>query len=549
MLAEIGAPNPPGDSLRDVTDPRVANGDVHVCVGCHGRDDVFPLLKAALLERFASVPRPDLIRDVLVPLKNALGNACKHGNRRDPAKRISVELTLTRQGALIAITDEGPGFNAARTFRRFQSQETYFVNHGSGFRNLHRAKSTVSYENDGRTLLLCYRPAAQSEDQPAPFPAAVRNSGPGSPPPKIVDPEWIRTAALAGFAGGPSEIESCRVYATHGRAGDDCGNRYVLRVAGRHGQPPAMRTLTGRLHAAEADAEADFAAATRLREARISERVRIPRPVARPAGEPRLVLYEFDPWMNLWEYLNYRESLNSLRHSAERIGQTLAGLHRSRVAFTGGTDDSAGMDLSAMLARVATKLETQNAPRDLVDRFHSLVQRLHERELHGQPQRLVPIHGGFGWDCIHYGVDARFYLFRFEKCRQSYPGFDLGGYAADLLCFTLAAHDERAYRACTEILLNNYNTTAAHPVSADDLRSYVVLALAERLQRQAPDIETGGDRQLLAALDSALTEQKRHVASSAAHDKFSPAAKTVSRFPRGARIAGAKKFRRGIFAH
>src|SRR5438093_1348360 len=90
MLVEIGAPNPPGESLRDLTDPRVAGEDVHVCVSCHGRDDIFPLLKAALLERFAPVPRADLIRDLLVPLKNALGNASKHGNRRDSAKVISV---------------------------------------------------------------------------------------------------------------------------------------------------------------------------------------------------------------------------------------------------------------------------------------------------------------------------------------------------------------------------------------------------------------------------------------------------------------------------
>src|SRR5207249_1648714 len=47
------------------------------------------------------------ITGLLSPLKNALGNAYKHGNRRGRAKSISVEIVLTRKGALIAMTDEG----------------------------------------------------------------------------------------------------------------------------------------------------------------------------------------------------------------------------------------------------------------------------------------------------------------------------------------------------------------------------------------------------------------------------------------------------------
>src|SRR5206468_6071380 len=80
LLAEIETTKSTGEPLSDITDPRVATAETHVRVWGRGRKDLFPLLKIALCERFASVPRPQLIRDLLMPLKNALGNAFKHGN-------------------------------------------------------------------------------------------------------------------------------------------------------------------------------------------------------------------------------------------------------------------------------------------------------------------------------------------------------------------------------------------------------------------------------------------------------------------------------------
>src|SRR6266705_1217537 len=129
LLSEIDAPNLPGDPLSDLTDLRAASVDAHVRVCGRARDELFPLLKIALSERFAGVPRQQMIRDLLLPLKNVLGNAYKHGNRCDPTKMISVEIVLTVKGALIAVTDEGGGFDVALTFRRFQEQESsYYVN-------------------------------------------------------------------------------------------------------------------------------------------------------------------------------------------------------------------------------------------------------------------------------------------------------------------------------------------------------------------------------------------------------------------------------------
>ena len=164
LLAEIGATEPAGEPLKDITDPRVATADADVRVSGRGREDLFPLLKIALSERFATVPRMRLIWDLIRPLKNVLGNAYKHGNGYDSTKTVSVELVLTRKGALIAVTDEGTGFDFALTFQRFQQQQAYFVNQGHGFRNLHRGLFTVSYADGGRTVLLCFRPSMRDQD-------------------------------------------------------------------------------------------------------------------------------------------------------------------------------------------------------------------------------------------------------------------------------------------------------------------------------------------------------------------------------------------------
>ena len=124
LLAEIEAPLSTAEFLSDFTDLRFATADVRARVHGHAKNDLFPLLKVVLSERFADVPRPELMRDLLIPLRNALGNAYKHGNDHDPAKTVSVEVTLTRKGALIAITDEGFGFDVALTLRRFQEQNS-----------------------------------------------------------------------------------------------------------------------------------------------------------------------------------------------------------------------------------------------------------------------------------------------------------------------------------------------------------------------------------------------------------------------------------------
>jgi hypothetical protein len=230
----------------------------------------------------------------------------------------------------------------------------------------------------------------------------------------------------------------------------------------------------------------------------------IPRPLARLPGEPRLVLYEFDPWMNLCEYVTCQGSLEVLRHCAKMIGRALADLHRSQAVLPGAESDLSKNDLRRRIARAEANLATLPVGPALANRFRACVEHLQEWAALRRQWIVVPIHGALGWDCIHYGVDGEFYLYRFENCRRSDPGLDLGGFAADLLCFALANYDEGIYRNCLEALLRKYNSKAEYSMCNDDLSFHTALALVERLGRAEAGIQVDAE-QLLKALDVALS--------------------------------------------
>jgi hypothetical protein len=314
----------------------------------------------------------------------------------------------------------------------------------------------VSYEDGGRTLLLLFQPAGGGTPDLPPAPA----TDPALE--RVLDPEWIRahlSAALPGTREGRGRVVSCRAGPAPGGAGDAREIRYVIRTAGAGCD--GTRILTARLHPTEAAAQADRAAALRLHAGLGSHRLRIPRPIARLAAEPRLVVYQFDPWMNLREYLAHRGSLGALHRSAERIAKGLASLHGSRIPLGDGTTRSPEERLAAGGAPVAL-LRRRRVP---VDR------------------RPVPIHGALRWDSILLGVDRRFYLYRFEACGLSDSRFDLGGFAADLLCFTERHHDAGAYGACLDLFLARYAAEGGAPVERDELRPYIALALLDRLEQ------------------------------------------------------------------
>ena len=279
----------------------------------------------------------------------------------------------------------------------------------------------------------------------------------------------------------------------------------MLQVV-QHDGAVETRILTARLHASEAIAQADFEAASHLYDSCVLTRVRVPRPVARLDAEPCLVLYEFVPSMNLSEYFAYRGNLSAVRHALERIGQTMAALHRSPAVLPDVESGIADEPVQARIARADATLRTLSSSADLVNRFQCSIRCMNDRTGSRMWRAMAPIHGSLRWDCIYYGVDGRFYLYRFEKCRRSDPGLDLGGFAADLLCYTLDHYDDQAYRVCRDELLKHYNAEAEHRTGEDDLRIYTVLALCERLQLAQLGSESAVEH-LVMALAAALREE------------------------------------------
>jgi hypothetical protein len=137
---------------RMLADIQAAEPDAGARLVLRGRSpaELLPELNAALAQRLADVPAPRLERDLLAPLKKAVGNAHKRGNRLDPGKWITVELVLTPAGAFVEVADEGAGFDVAATCAALQAGQAYFAHKGSGFRKYAKARSVISFADGGR---------------------------------------------------------------------------------------------------------------------------------------------------------------------------------------------------------------------------------------------------------------------------------------------------------------------------------------------------------------------------------------------------------------
>jgi hypothetical protein len=161
MLEDLGAPRDAA-LLSDLSDPRehaafVASDVARLVVSIHAPEEILPSLDAALAARFAGVEPGELQRNLLLPLKKAVGNAHKRGNRLDPEKSIALEVLVTPDGAFVQVTDQGEGFDFAATCARFRRGTPYFTHGGSGFRKFEKARAVVSFDDGGRTVRLRFR--------------------------------------------------------------------------------------------------------------------------------------------------------------------------------------------------------------------------------------------------------------------------------------------------------------------------------------------------------------------------------------------------------
>lgn len=93
----------------------------------------------------------DTLFALRLALEEALVNAIKHGNRRDPSKKVYVEASVTSKRAEITIEDEGPGFK-----RRDVPDPTLEPNlhkcSGRGILLIESYMNKVTWDRGGRRL-------------------------------------------------------------------------------------------------------------------------------------------------------------------------------------------------------------------------------------------------------------------------------------------------------------------------------------------------------------------------------------------------------------
>ncbi|MGH7600428.1 MAG: phosphotransferase [bacterium] len=198
--------------------------------------------------------------------------------------------------------------------------------------------------------------------------------------------------------------------------------------------------------------------------------------------EPSLVLFKFNPAQDLRDYLKKVDDFQEVAEIIKMVAVALRALHQSTIALRieETLDDALGRYRAAQ-ERVIAKLAPANSQRS--ERARQFFIQLVGRAATLKKCERVPIHGAFGWDCILYG-DEKFYFYRFEECRRSHPGFDVGSFLADLRRFYLLRRkaDQNFYHAGREFFLETY-FAGDLPAWREDVPFFVASAMFLRLDR------------------------------------------------------------------
>jgi serine/threonine-protein kinase RsbW len=112
----------------------------------------------------------DDIFAVHLALEEAFLNAVKHGNRMDPAKKVTIEYDIDREKVEIRMTDEGPGFDPHR-IPDPRVGPNLFRPEGRGLLLIRSYMHTVEYNDRGNSLRMVRR---KGEPVPQRGPAAAR---------------------------------------------------------------------------------------------------------------------------------------------------------------------------------------------------------------------------------------------------------------------------------------------------------------------------------------------------------------------------------------
>ena len=484
MLEGIGAGATP-PTLDDPADPDFAQLDeVRLVMAARTRTELLAPLARAFARRYADVTPERLLRDVERPLKKAIGNSYKRGNQGDPEKQIRVEVTATRAGAVVSVTDEGEGFDVAELVSRFQRGEVYWTHHGGGFESFHHSESFVSYSNGGRTFLLAFRAAPHPSELPSADGAAALG---------LASDEDFMTFVirdeLGKFKKRKALLERCRVFLPTRPIDDRPEIRYTLQYTEPDGSSVKTSSITGRLLEVDT-AAAEYHSATQIyRHFRKADGIGVPKPMQVFKQHPRILLYEFNPTRDYAELVSSRTDVGTLADVAADVGDALRRIHAAPFEF------SSVEDRDALRARIAAQSEAV-ARAASGSAFEAgagrLADFLAERADALEEFTPVAVHGAFGWHCV---LDAgkKFYLYRFDACRMSHPALDVGGFLADLRVFEAdGSHTAERVRAIREAFVRGY-TAGEGGLESIDLPLFVGAGILARVERLLADPSASAD--------------------------------------------------------
>ncbi len=424
-------------------------------------NDILPLVSVALKRGCSAARGQDFTDDVIELVKKGLGNAWKWGNRKDPAKSITVEVIATGTGVVAAITDEGDGFEVEGTVGAMRRGDHYFTHGGSGLAHFEKARSLVSYADRGRTVLICCR----------------RRASDPARDPEVMKP--LLAAACPCFRDQKATIKSCRIDELSDPEEDHAELGYRLRYRGRD-DPDRRITLTGRLLPG-AVAERDLDIARRLRDAMPEGGLRIPAPLA-ALGEPSMAIFECAATKNFRDHAKSLQGHKAWVRAVTTAASGVRDLHRSGIALHEQSIEEVLERHGAAVQRAEARLAASSRPgrsRQLRQAWDRLAAKA--PDLDGTAR--ATIHGNLGWRDILYS-DRRMYLFRFELSGSAHPGFDVGGFLADSLRFHVLRDDgnRRLHAAGCEAFLAAYFNGEA-PSWRERLDAFIAAALLLRLDR------------------------------------------------------------------
>ncbi|MDY7110433.1 MAG: ATP-binding protein [Planctomycetota bacterium] len=93
---------------------------------------------------------------IRLALEEALINAFKHGNRNDPAKRVTLDCRVGREAVVIDISDEGEGFDLDAVPDPTE-EENLQIPSGRGIMLMRSFMSEVDFHPPGNRVRMVYR--------------------------------------------------------------------------------------------------------------------------------------------------------------------------------------------------------------------------------------------------------------------------------------------------------------------------------------------------------------------------------------------------------